>query len=165
MLKKLLVSLCVLLLATGCGSSSGSTTAAGGNFSGQTLNVYLPGEYIDEEVVAAFEEEYDVKVNLSLFASNEEMYTKLLGGTSYDILIPSDYMIEKLMSENMIKKIDKTKIPHLKDLYDGMLCDYDPNFDYSVPYFWGNVGLVYDAEKIDQKDVENEGWAVLKTRK
>ena len=165
MLKKLLVSLCVLLLVAGCGSSNGSTTTGESDFSGETLNVYLPGEYIDEEVVAAFEEEYDVKVNLSLFASNEEMYTKLLGGTSYDVLIPSDYMIEKLMSENMIKKIDKTKIPHLDDLYDGMLCDYDPNFDYSVPYFWGNVGLVYDAEKIDQADVEKEGWAVLKNPK
>ena len=164
MLKKLLVSLCVLMFVSGCGSSNESTVIYD-DFSGQTLNVYLPGEYIDEEAVVRFEETYDVKVNLSLFASNEEMYTKLLGGTSYDILIPSDYMIEKLISENMIKKIDKTKISHLSNLYDGMLCEYDSNFDYSVPYFWGNVGIVYDSQKISQADVEKEGWAVLKNPK
>lgn len=164
-MKKLLVSLLVLLLLCGCGSNNSSSGTVEGDFSGETLNVYLPGEYIDEEVVAAFEEAYDVRVNLSLFASNEEMYTKLLGGTSYDVLIPSDYMIEKLISEKMIKPLDKTKVPHLNDLYDGMLTDYDSGFEYSVPYFWGSVGIVYDAEKIDQKDVESEGWDVLKNPK
>lgn len=166
MLKKLLVSLLALLMLVGCGSSNKTASEfSDADFSGQTLNIYLPGEYIDEEVVAAFEEEYDVKVNISLFASNEEMYTKLLGGTSYDVLIPSDYMIEKLISENMIKKIDKTKIPSIKDLYDGMLCDYDPDGEYSVPYFWGSVGIVYDTTKIDQADVESQGWEVLKNPK
>ena len=131
----------------------------------ETLNVFLPGEYIEQEVVDSFEKEYNVKVNLTTFASNEEMYTKLLGGTVYDVLIPSDYMIEKLISENMIKKLDKSQIPHINDLYEGMLCDYDPDFDYSVPYFWGSVGLVYDAEMIDQKDVESQGWEVLKNPK
>ena len=155
MLKKLLISLCVLLLIVGVTGCSNK----------ETLNVFLPGEYIEQEVVDAFEKEYNVKVNLTTFASNEEMYTKLLGGTVYDVLIPSDYMIEKLISENMIKKIDKTKIPHISDLYDGMLCEYDSNFDYSIPYFWGSVGLVYDAEMIDQKDVESQGWEVLKNPK
>ena len=166
MLKKLLVSLLAVFLLAGCGSNSTNSNVTDDNdFSGQTLNIYLPGEYIDEEVVAEFEQEYDVKVNISLFASNEEMYTKLLGGTSYDILIPSDYMIEKLISEKMIKEIDKTKIPSIKDLYDGMLCDYDPDNKYSVPYFWGSVGIVYDTRKIDQKDVESQGWDVLKNPK
>ena len=131
MLKKLLVSLLAIFLLAGCGSNSTNSNVTDDNdFSGQTLNIYLPGEYIDEEVVAEFEQEYDVKVNISLFASNEEMYTKLLGGTSYDVLIPSDYMIEKLISEKMIKEIDATKIPSIKDLYDGMLCDYNSNHNY-----------------------------------
>ena len=166
-MKKLLVSLLILLLLCSCGNSSSSTTSAAGDldFSGKTLNIYLPGAYIDEEVVAGFEEEYDVKVNISLFASNEEMYTQLLGGTSYDILIPSDYMIEKLISEGMIKKIDRTQIPNTKYLYDGMKCDYDQNGEYSVPYFWGSVGIVYDSTRIDQADVESEGWDVLKNPK
>ena len=167
-MKKLLVSLLALVLLVSCGSDGTHTSDINPDefdFSGETLNVYLPGEYIDQEVVNAFEEAYDVKVNLSLFASNEEMYTQLLGGTSYDILIPSDYMIEKLMSENMIKKIDRSKVSNVKYLYDGMLCDYDPNGEYSVPYFWGSVGIVYDTTKIDQADVESQGWNVLKNPK
>ena len=166
MVKKFLVSLCVLFLLCGCSSKEeNSNIVSDHDFSGETLNVYLPGEYIDDEIIATFEEEYDVKVNISLFASNEEMYTQLLGGTAYDILIPSDYMIEKLMSEKMIKEIDKTKIPNVSHLYSGMLCDYDPEGKYSVPYFWGNVGIVYDATMIDQADVESEGWEVLRNPK
>ena len=167
-MKKLLVSLIALLLLCSCGGGNEHTSEINTDefdFSGETLNVYLPGEYIDQEVVSAFEEAYDVKVNLSLFASNEEMYTQLLGGTSYDILIPSDYMIEKLISEKMIKKIDRSKVSNVKHLYDGMLCDYDSNGEYSVPYFWGSVGIVYDETKISQNDVEKEGWNVLKNPK
>ena len=129
------------------------------------LNVYNAGEYIDEELVSSFEKEYGVRVNYSTFASNEEMYTKLLGGTVYDIIVPSDYMIEKLIGDKLIKKLDKSKLENLEYMYDGLITDYDPGLEYSVPYFWGNVGIVYDATVIDSKDVESEGWNVLKNPK
>ena len=93
------------------------------------------------------------------------MYTKLLGGTVYDIIVPSDYMIEKLIEDKLIQKIDKSKVTVYDDLYDGLITDYDPGLEYSVPYFWGNVGIVYDETKIDSADVEAEGWAVLKNPK
>lgn len=166
-MKKLFVSLLAFVLLCGCAgnSSSGSANVDNVDFSGETLNVYLPGEYINQDVVSAFEKEYDVKVNLSLFASNEEMYTQLLGGSSYDILIPSDYMIERLITDKMIQKIDISNVPNAEYLYDGMNCEYDSKFEYSVPYFWGNVGIVYDSTKIDQSDVESQGWGVLKNPK
>ena len=88
-----------------------------------------------------------------------------MGGTVYDIIVPSDYMIEKLIGDKLIKKLDKSKLENLEYMYDGLITDYDPGLEYSVPYFWGNVGIVYDATVIDSKDVESEGWNVLKNPK
>ena len=162
MLKKLFSVFAVLLLLAGCGGKKSENAGVNGQ---TVLSIYNAGEYIDEELVSAFEAEYGVRVNYSTFASNEEMYTKLLGGTVYDIIVPSDYMIEKLIEDKLIQKIDKSKVTVYDDLYDGLITDYDPGLEYSVPYFWGNVGIVYDETKIDSKDVEAEGWAVLKNPK
>ena len=162
MLKKLFSVFAVLLLLAGCGGKKSENAGVNGQ---TVLSIYNAGEYIDEELVSAFEAEYGVRVNYSTFASNEEMYTKLLGGTVYDIIVPSDYMIEKLIEDKLIQKIDKSKVTVYDDLYDGLITDYDPGLEYSVPYFWGNVGIVYDATKIDSADVEAEGWAVLKNPK
>ncbi|MGM9959211.1 MAG: ABC transporter substrate-binding protein [Erysipelotrichaceae bacterium] len=162
MFKKLISVMAVALLLAGCGSKQGESAGVNGC---TVLNVYNAGEYIDEELVSSFEKEYGVRVNYSTFASNEEMYTKLLGGTVYDIIVPSDYMIEKLIGDKLIKKLDKSKLENLEYMYDGLITDYDPGLEYSVPYFWGNVGIVYDATVIDSKDVESEGWNVLKNPK
>ena len=162
MFKKLISVMAVALLLMGCGSKQGESAGVNGC---TVLNVYNAGEYIDEELVSSFEKEYGVRVNYSTFASNEEMYTKLLGGTVYDIIVPSDYMIEKLIGDKLIKKLDKSKLDNLEYMYDGLITDYDPGLEYSVPYFWGNVGIVYDATVIDSKDVESEGWNVLKNPK
>ena len=162
MFKKLISVMAVALLLVGCGSKQGESSGVNGC---TVLNVYNAGEYIDEELVSSFEKEYGVRVNYSTFASNEEMYTKLLGGTVYDIIVPSDYMIEKLIGDKLIKKLDKSKLENLEYMYDGLITDYDPGLEYSVPYFWGNVGIVYDATVIDSKDVESEGWNVLKNPK
>ncbi|MDD5843673.1 MAG: ABC transporter substrate-binding protein [Solobacterium sp.] len=162
MFKKLISVMAVALLLVGCGSKQGENAGVNGC---TVLNVYNAGEYIDEELVSSFEKEYGVRVNYSTFASNEEMYTKLLGGTVYDIIVPSDYMIEKLIGDKLIKKLDKSKLENLEYMYDGLITDYDPGLEYSVPYFWGNVGIVYDATVIDSKDVESEGWNVLKNPK
>lgn len=158
MLKKLLNVLLISLIViglTGC-SSSGEK---------EVLTVYNAGEYIDEDLISKFKKEYNCEVRYSTFASNEEMHTNVALGTVYDVIIPSDYMIETLISEGLLQKIDKSLVPNMDGLYSGMIHEFDPNYDYSVPYFWGNVGIVYDSTIVDQKDVETEGWAVFQNTK
>jgi spermidine/putrescine-binding protein len=93
------------------------------------------------------------------------MYTNLLGGEVYDVMIPSDYMIERLIAEGRIQKLDFTKIPNYAGVMDNLKgLDYDPNQEYSAPYFWGNVGLVYNTEVVSEEDLE-AGWAVLMNEK
>ena len=155
-LVSLLLALLVLVGVTGCSKK----------YANGEVQVFLPGEYISDDAISMFEKEYDVKCNITVFESNESMYTKLLTGATYDVVIPSDYMIERLIKENMVQKLDKSKLDCLDELYDGVKnMDFDPNNDYSVPYFWGNTGIVYDQTLIDTKDVEAEGWAVLKDPK
>ena len=156
-MKKLLSILFVLVMLAGCG---------GQNYDAGEVQIFLPGEYISDEAIRTFEKETNIKVSVTTFDSNESMYTKLLGGTVYDIIIPSDYMIERLINEKMVQKIDKSKIPNMDQLYDQVLnLDFDPNNDYSVPYFWGNVGICYDSTLIDKNDVETQGWNVLRNTK
>ncbi len=159
-MKKLLSVLFALLLLVSVSGCSDSNKADA------EIHIFLPGEYISQDVVNEFERQTNIKVTIDNFASNEEMYTKLLGGASYDVLIPSDYMIEKLIQENMLQEIDKSIIDNLDDLYEGVLNqEYDPNNDYSVPYFWGNVGIVYDSTKVAEEDVMSQGWEVLRNPK
>jgi len=154
-LYSLLISLILLLSNTGCSN----------DFIG-TMHLYLPGEYISEEVIEQFQYEYKIQVIVDTFGSNEEMYTKLLGGLSYDVIIPSDYMIERLLEDEMLQPIDKSIVTNIDYLYDGVLNQtYDPNNDYSIPYFWGNVGIVFDETMIDEDDVYNQGWEVLRNTK
>ena len=130
------------------------------------LNVYNAGEYIGEDVNSKFEEEYNVRINYSMFASNEEMYTKLMGGSRYDVLIPSDYMIERLIDEDLVQPIDKSLITNWDNLYPGVLNqDFDKNNDYSVPYFWGTVGILYNHNTVDLEDVESQGYNILHNEK
>lgn len=156
-MKKLISVLFVLLMLVGCGSSKGNNGS---------VSIFMPGSYIDEEILSSFEKETGIKVIYETFASNEEMYTKVSSGTvDYDILIPSDYMIQTLMKEDLIQKLDKDQVKVLDDIYEGVIHEYDPNYDYSVPYFWGNVGIVYDETVINSKDVESQGWSVMKNPK
>ena len=156
-LLSLILSVFLLSSLTGCLSN---------NYENGELYIYLPGEYLSDEVVEQFEYEYGIKVYVSTFDSNENMYTKLLGGTVYDILIPSDYMIERLIKEKMIQKLDKSLIPNMSVLDEQVLgMDFDPENDYSVPYFWGNAGICYDTTQIDAEDVESEGWEVMRNTK
>ena len=157
-MKKLLSIVLVLLLASACGQK--------GSEESSELYIFLPGEYISDAAIEQFEEEYNVKTYITTFESNESMYTKLLGGTVYDIIIPSDYMIERLISEKMVQELDKSKLTNMNMIYDQVLnMDFDPDNSYSVPYFWGNVGICYDSTLVDQKDVETEGWNVLRNTK
>ena len=94
------------------------------------------------------------------------MYTKLQAGDSYDILVPSDYMIERLIKENALQELDLELIPNISNLAEQVRnMPYDPENTYSVPYFWGSVGIVYNKNNVDQADLEAEGWNILKDTK
>ncbi len=140
--------------------------------SGQTLRLYNWGEYIDDTLIESFEEETSIRVKQIAFDSNEVAITQIKGGNQYDLVIPSDYAIEQLADENLIQKIDWTKITSFNletDLAIGLSTilnrvknDVDHGFDlleYSVPYFWGNVGILYNTETVDEGDLN--GWDTL----
>ena len=155
MKKKLLLTLTLALTAlifSGCGEPK------------KTLKVYNAGEYIDESLLPKFEKEYGCKVVYETFDSNESMYTKLSSGEKYDILIPSDYMIERLIKENYLQKLDWSKITNKDNIMPEVLNrGYDPESEYSVPYFWGSVGILYDKTIVDSADLT--GWDVLRNEK
>ena len=131
-------------------------------YAGETLYVYMPGEYIGEEIVPAFEEMTGATVVMENFDSNEQMYIKVANGESYDILIPSDYMIQRLLEEDMLQPLDMDKILNFDELDEAVKgAPFDPNNEYSVSYFWGNVGIVYDKSKVELADLEKEGYGIF----
>lgn len=128
----------------------------------QTLKVFNWGEYIDTDVVASFEEEYNCKVIYETFDSNEMMYTKLMGGNHYDVMVPSEYMIERMVKEDLLQEIDKDIVTNMQNVDDSVLHQsFDPDNSYWVPYFYGNVGIVYDKTVINPEDLK-EGWNILR---
>lgn len=131
-------------------------------YAGETLYVYMPGEYIGEEIVPAFEEMTGATVVMENFDSNEQMYIKVANGESYDILIPSDYMIQRLLEEEMLQPLDMDRILNFDELDEAVKgAPFDPNNEYSVSYFWGNVGIVYDKSKVELADLEKEGYGIF----
>jgi spermidine/putrescine transport system substrate-binding protein len=129
----------------------------------ETLRVFSWGVYIDESLIAEFEKEHNVRVIYDEFASNEEMYTRLLSGEQYDVLVPSDYTIERLIQENLLQRLDLSKIPNRSGLIPELVgLPHDPQGQYSMPYFWGNVGLVYNKNNVSLEDLEQLGWEILR---
>lgn len=127
-----------------------------------TLNILNYGEYIDEQVLYNFEKEYGVKINYSLNETPEAMYTKLQTGVSYDVVITSDYMIDRLIKEKKVLPLDKSIVTNLDQLAEPVKnLYYDPDNTYSAPYLWQNVVLCYDTTKIDPAKVEEQGWSIL----
>jgi len=159
-----------LALLTGCtgGSAKPAETAktADKPFAGQTLRIYNWGEYTGEDTLQNFEKLTGAKVVQDNFDSNEQMYIKVANGDAYDILVPSDYMIERLIQEDRIVPLDQSRI-HCLDLIADECKDlqYDPGNKYSVPYFWGNVGIVYNTAKVDEADLEKEGFGIFLNQK
>ncbi len=147
----LLVFVFVTSMLAGC---------AGGGEEQVTLNVYNWGDYIDESILEDFEAETGIKINYEMFATNEDMYVKLKqGGTKYDIAFPSDYMIEKMKNEDMLHKIDMEKVPNyslIMDEFKGL--EFDPNEEYSVPYMWGTVGILYNKSMVSDPV---DSWDIL----
>lgn len=139
-----------------------------GKFKGQNmvLNVYNWGEYISDgsdnsiNINKEFEEITGIKVNYSTFASNEELYVKLkVGGIAYDIIIPSDYMIAKLIKENLIQKLNYKNIPSHTNIQPRFYKEiYDPNGEYSIAYTWGVNGIIYNKKLVDEESID---WDIL----
>ena len=128
-------------------SQQHKSAAAVEKYGSNVLKLYLPGEYLGENVISDFEKQYGVRVIVENFDSNEMMYTKLMAGDRYDVIIPSDYMIERLMNEDFLQPLDKSMIPNMENMSDAVLgMSYDPDNTYSV----------------DPAVIESEGWEVLR---
>ena len=135
-------------------------------FEGQTLHLYNWGEYTGENIISAFEEETGAKVVMDNFDSNEQMYIKVANQESYDLLVPSDYMIQRLIQEDLLQKLDHSKLDCLNLLSENVKgLPYDPENEYSIPYFWGTAGIVYDKTKVDIKDLEEQGFGIFLNEK
>ena len=152
-----LLAVSCLTSLSGCGSSKKTT-----------LYVYNWGQYISEgddgslDVIAAFEEAYpNIRVQYSTYDSNEIMYSKLSnGGITVDVIIPSDYMIGRMVQEGMLEELNFDNIPNYQYIDDSFKnTSYDPENKYSVPYTWGTVGIIYNTKYVDEADVT--GWELL----
>ena len=179
-MKKCLAASCALLLAAGAAlpAAAGQITVnediavSDGydwtRFAGQnlTLNVYNWGLYISDgsdesvDVVSAFEELTGIRVNYTTFDSNESLYAKMKsGGASYDVIFPSEYMVGKMIAEDMLAPLDYANIPNMAVIgeeYKGWA--FDPDNAYSVPYMWGTTGLIYNTTMVDEPPTD---WAAL----
>ncbi len=162
-MKKLIVILLACLLLCGC--QPGTPADGEGKI---TLNVYNWGQYMADgsdgslDIIAAFEAKYPhIHVNYSTFDSNEIMYTKLAsGGITVDVIIPSDYMVARLVKENMLLPINFENVPnyqYIDERFRNMI--QDPENLYSVPYTWGTVGIIYNTKYVDEADLT--GWELL----
>ncbi len=158
-MKKKVLSL-ILALCIACGVLS---LAGCGGSDRVTLNVYNWGEYIDTSVIPEFEKETGIKVNYTTYASNEEMYAKVSSGAaSYDVVIPSDYMIGKMIEEDMLAELDFANIPNYEYIgedYKGL--EYDPENKFSVPYTWGTTVIIYNKNAVDPADVADKSVDLL----
>ncbi|MDR2421451.1 MAG: spermidine/putrescine ABC transporter substrate-binding protein [Oscillospiraceae bacterium] len=148
------------ILAAISAASLAALMSCGGAKTPQEVNVYNWGEYIDESIFVDFEVETGITVNYTTFQTNEEMYAAMkLGGASYDLIIPSDYMVERMIDEGMLEKLDFGNIPNTELISPERLKpDYDPSGEYSVPYMWSTVGLIYNSAMIGE---ELTSWGAL----
>ena len=149
-------------LRSGCGASgntgtSGTDSAASGSADGGELYVYNWGEYIDEDVISQFEEETGITVVYDLFETNEEMYPVIeAGAVNYDVVCPSDYMIQKMRENDLLARLNFDNIPNIDQIdpaYMEMSQAFDPENKYSVPYCWGTVGILYNTKLLDELGV------------
>ncbi len=164
-LSTLLATSMILLTLSGCTSTTSSNSASATPTTvveeDITLNVYNWGDYMDPEVIAQFEEENPhIKIQETYFDSNEAMLAKLKADSStFDIVIPSDYVVERMIKEDMLAEIDKSNIPNYAGLLD--YCknqSFDPNNKYSIPYMWGTVGILYNTKKVTETV---DSWNIL----
>ena len=154
--KKLVAMLSSLFLISsifvGCGNSDDSEK--------RTLNVFNYGDYIDEDLITKFEDETGIEIVYDTYESNEIMYQKIKNSPgTYDLIFPSDYMVEKMLAEDLLEKIDFNNVPNYKYIgEDYKNLSYDPTNEYSVPYMWGTIGILYDADRVDEPV---DSWNIL----
>ncbi len=158
MKKILMIILAGVLLLSACGKAPENDPTK--PYAGVTLNVYNWGDYIAEDTLSRFTEETGININYEMFDSNEIMYTKYKSGAvDYDVLVPSDYMIEKLIMEDELVKLDFNNIPnseYIDESFKGLA--YDKNDEYSVPYMWGTIGILYNTSMVDEVV---DSWNIL----
>lgn len=146
------VLLSTILVFAGCGKNNTVT-----------INVYNWGEYIDMSALKDFEKETGIRVNYQTYANNEEMYSKISSGAAnYDVIIPSDYMISKMIDEEMLAPLNFENIPNyslIGDAYKNL--EFDPENQYSVPYTWGTVVIMYDKTQVDAADIAEQSVNLL----
>lgn len=153
MIKKIISFMCIITIVF--------SLSACNNDNRVVLNIYNVGDYIDLEVLDIFEEENpNIKINYETFATNEEMYVKVANGSSaYDVIVPSDYMVERLIQEDLLLEIDKNNIPNFEHVGEQYLNQpYDIGNKYSVPYMWGTMGILYNTKMVDD---EITSWDIL----
>lgn len=152
----ILISLLAVGILSGCDSKDDRQSY---------INVFNWGEFIDPDLIAEFEKESGLTVNYNTVATCEEMYAKIKsGGVAYDIVVPSDYMISRMIEENMLLKIDKKNVPN-EALVDETFRNpvYDPTGEYSIPYQFGTIGIIYNADVVDEQDIGS--WDLLWNKK
>lgn len=146
MKKRVLLLLLVMsmLLLTACGEQKRT---------GKVVNVYNWGEYIDKDLLTKFEEETGIHVVYSTFTTNEDLYVKLKnGGSNYDVIVPSEYMAERMIKEGMLRKINWDNVPNIQYIDKEYLnMPQDPNQEYTAPCFWGTLGIVYNTKLVHEK--------------
>ena len=129
---------------------------------GNTIVFYNWGDYIDPELLTQFEEETGYSVIYETFDSNEAMMTKIeQGGTRYDVAVPSEYMIEQMIQADLLQEIDHSLLPNLENINPRFLdLEFDPNNRFSIPYFWGTLGIIYNTNYVDESEVQqwNDLW-------
>lgn len=149
----LVMALAVVLTVVFAGCSSGS----------EKLYIFAYGDYFDPDIVDMFEDEYGIEVVYEEYAAPEDMYAKATSGANdYDLICASDYIIEKMLQEDLLLPIDFANVPNfanIGDTYKEMSKSFDPELQYSVPHFWGTVGILYDRTKVSDEDVQS--WSVL----
>lgn len=152
-MKKIILALSVLMLLTlsACGKKDQAK---------EEIYVYNWGEYIDPSILKDFQKETGIKVNYDTYASNEDLYIKMTQSQDkYDVIVPSDYMIERLIKEGLIQEINFDNIPNFSGVEDILKNpSFDPENKYSVPYFWGTVGIVYNKSEVKDKV---DSWNIL----
>ncbi len=177
-----LILIALALLLTACGENDSGASTPTGKYPTKNLNVYNWGEYISDEddeesglfdVNTAFEEYFNenladkygyyIKVNYSTYATNEDMYAKLTNSAvAYDIVVPSDYMIQKMIANDLLLELDLSKLSNYGNINDDFKgLQYDPDNKYSVPYSYGMVGMIYNSEFVADEDVADESWELL----
>ncbi|MBS6611327.1 MAG: spermidine/putrescine ABC transporter substrate-binding protein [Peptoniphilus harei] len=155
-MKKIVLVLSLLMVFT--------LTACGKEESKEEISVYNWGEYIDPSILKDFQKETGIKVNYDTYASNEDLYIKLTQSQDkYDVVVPSDYMIERLIKEDLIREINFENIKNFDGVEDKLKNPtFDPENKYSVPYFWGTVGIVYNKAEVKDKV---DSWDILWDKK